>query len=353
MTKYQLRFMEGYHQETLYKAMSHAFKYHRYTQEEISAYNQVNLIELCIFISERSLIYKADRLCLAKFPHVIVYAEGFYDTKSCIYYTAIDGLRKFYGFDFPQACYIIQRYFESEAILYIGTYAKARYTKAYNSCLSVDFNLNYLLKDNMLDRGGNNSLKMVFAILHNRMGIDRDVIKMFISSKKLIVNQRFDLCFLEHESDVIIASINKLHNYEHMAIEVLSVKRNTTFTWNNDNCQYCHSVYVFEDVYQLMSYLTLINKGLVPSLEKNSIMLSLNGTSFSALRSYLYTHKDVKKVYACLSNTELSIDTLKDIPFDKDKIINMQTHLKDYTKVHGLVETWNDMLKSHNRNSKE
>ena len=106
------------------------------------------------------------------------------------------------------------------------------------------------------------------------------------------------------------------------------------------------NVYVFEDVYQLMSYLTLINKGLVSPLEKNSIMLSLNGTSFNALRSYLYAHKDVKTVYACLSNTKLSIETFKNIPFDKDKVINMQTHLKDYTEEHGLVETWNDMLKA-------
>ena len=37
MTKYQLRFMEAYHKETLGKAMAHAFKYHKYTQEEVSA----------------------------------------------------------------------------------------------------------------------------------------------------------------------------------------------------------------------------------------------------------------------------------------------------------------------------
>ena len=48
--------------------------------------------------------------------------------------------------------------------------------------------------------------------------------------------RRCDLKFYkQHEQDVIIASTNKLHNYEHMATEVLSVKRNTTFTWNNDN----------------------------------------------------------------------------------------------------------------------
>ena len=52
-----------------------------------------------------------------------------------------------------------------------------------------------------------------------------------------------------------------------------------------------------------------------------------------------------KAVYACLSNTKLSIETLKDIPFGADKVINMQTHLKDYTTEHGLVETWHDMLK--------
>ena len=130
-----------------------------------------------------------------------------------------------------------------------------------------------------------------------------------------------------------------------MAIEVSTVKRNTTFTWaEEERCNY-YNVYIFEDVYQIMSYLTLINKGLIPELEASSIMLSLNGMSFDALKSYLNAHKEVKAVYACLSNTKLSIETLKDIPFDVNKVINMQKHLKDYTAEHGLVETWHDMLK--------
>ena len=32
----------------------------------------------------------------------------------------------------------------------MSTYAKAKYIKAYISCLAVDFNLNYLLKDNIV-----------------------------------------------------------------------------------------------------------------------------------------------------------------------------------------------------------
>ena len=83
-----LSFIEAYHQETLGKAMAHTFPYHRYTQEEINAYNLVNIVGLCIFISEKSVLYNADRLILAKFPHVIVYPEGFYDTKSCKFYNA-------------------------------------------------------------------------------------------------------------------------------------------------------------------------------------------------------------------------------------------------------------------------
>jgi hypothetical protein len=94
-----------------------------------------------------------------------------------------------------------------------------------------------------------------------------------------------------------------------------------------------------------MSYLTLINYGLVPELEPNNIMLSLNGMSFDALKNYLNAHKEVKAVYACLSNTKLSIETLKDIPFDANKVINMQPYLKEYTAQHKLVETWSDMLK--------
>ena len=338
-------FIEAYHQETLGKAMAHTFPYHRYTQEEINAYNLVNIAGLCIFISEKSVLYKADRLVLAKFPHVIVYPEGFYDTKTCKYYNAINGLKAFYGFGFLQACYIIKRYYESDTILHMDDYIKANYPLAYDTCLAFDFNLNYLLKQNLLVRSGNNALAMVFSVLHNRMGIDREVIQKFLHSKKLIVNERFDLCYLEYENGNVITSIKKLQSQNHMAIEVSTVKRNTTFTWaEEERCNY-YNVYIFEDVYQIMSYLTLINKGLIPELEASSIMLSLNGMSFDALKSYLNAHKEVKAVYACLSNTKLSIETLKDIPFDVNKVINMQKHLKDYTTEHGLVETWHDMLK--------
>ena len=138
-----------------------------------------------------------------------------------------------------------------------------------------------------------------------------------------------------------------------MATELSTVKRNTTFTWVDEEASSYYNVYVFEDVYQIMSYLTLINKGLVPELQPNSIMLSLGGMSFDALKSYLNAHKEVKAVYACLSNTMLSIDTLKDIPFDAEKVINMQTYLKEYTSKHELVETWSDMLKLHTKNEKE
>ena len=74
-------------------------------------------------------------------------------------------------------------------------------------------------------------------------------------------------------------------------------------------------------------------------------MLSLNGMSFDALKAFLKEHSEVKAIYACLSNTKLSIDTIKDIPFDSKKVVNMQTYLKDYTAENGLVETWNVMLK--------
>ena len=210
-----------------------------------------------------------------------------------------------------------------------------------------------MLKDNLLVRSDNNSLAMVFSVLCNRMCIDRKTIQKFLHSKKLIVNGRFDLCFLEYENGNVITATKKLQNHNHLATELTTVKRNTTFTWVDEEASRYYNVYVFEDVYQIMSYLTLINKGLVPELEPNSIMLSLNGMSFDALKSYLNAHKEVKAVYACLSNTMLSIDTLKDIPFDADKVINMQPYLKEYTAKHELVETWSDMLKLHTKNEKE
>ena len=338
-------FIEAYHKETLAKAKAHTFPYHSYTKEEINAYNLVNLVELCIFISEQSVTCQGGRIVVRKFPYVIIYPEGFYNSKTCTFYNAINGLKEFFDFSFPEACYIIKRYFESEVILHMDAYVKANYPLAYDTCLAFDFNLNYMLKSNLLNRKDNNALAMVFSVLHNRMCIDRKTIQKFLHNKKLIVNGRFDLCFLEYENNNVITAIRKLQSHDHMATELTTVKRNTTFTWVEEETNNYYNVYIFEDVYQIMSYLTLINYGLIPELEPNSLMLSLNGMSFDALKSYLDTHKEVKTVYACLSNTRLSIETLKDIPFAADKVVNMQPHLKDYTEKHGLVETWNDMLK--------
>jgi hypothetical protein len=97
----------------------------------------------------------------------------------------------------------------------------------------------------------------------------------------------------------------------------------------------------------------LIEKGVVPPLVENNIMLSLNGMSFDALKAFLKDHQEVKTIYACLSNTMLSIATIKDIPFDADKVINMQPYLRDYTAENSLVETWKDMLKEEFKKSRK
>ena len=337
-------FMEAYHKETLGKAISRTYPFHRYTQEEISMYNLVNVCGVCIFISENSVIYRVNRLVLTKNTNVIVYPEGFYDVKTCKYYTAISGLKAFYGLDFLQACYIIKRYYESDNVFYMDDYIKAKYPLAYTSCLACDFNLNYMLKHNLLVKDDNNSRAMVFSVLHNRMCIDREVIVQFLHDKKLIVNDRFDLCFLEYEKNNVVTSTKKLQSHNHVATELTTVRRNTTFTWTDEKgCAY-ENVYVFEDVYQIMSYLTLIKKELVPKLEPNSIMLSLGGIGFGVLKSYLDAHKEVEKVYACLSNTRLSAEIVKDIPFNADNVVNMQGILKEYSNKNVSVETWNDIL---------
>ena len=190
---------------------------------------------------------------------------------------------------------------------------------------------------------------MVFSVLHNRMCIDRETIKKFLKSKKLIVNGSFDLLFLEYEDNEVIAITSKLQHQHHLATEILTTKRNTTFTWDDCSSPYYHNVYVFEDVYQIMSYLTLINKGLVPALEENSVMLSLNGVGFEALETFLDKHNEVKHIYTCLSNTSDSIDSINNIPFDKEKITNMQYILKEYTKANSYVANWGGLLQAETK----
>ena len=73
---------EKEYKEILKTAKAHTFPYHHYTREEINSLNVVNLVELCVYLFESKLTYTAGRLVLRYHPHVIVYAEGFYDTKT-------------------------------------------------------------------------------------------------------------------------------------------------------------------------------------------------------------------------------------------------------------------------------
>ena len=98
-----------------------------------------------------------------------------------------------------------------------------------------------------------------------------------------------------------------------------------------------------------MSYLTLINKGLVPELEKDSVMLSLNGIGFEALETFLDKYTEVKHIYACLSNTSSSIGSVNNIPFDKEKVTNMQYILKDYSTANNYVANWGGLLQAETK----
>ena len=192
-------------------------------------------------------------------------------------------------------------------------YVNEHYPLVCDSYLAADYNLNYVLKYNLLDRKDNNSLKMVYSVLHNRMHIERDVITKFLRSKKLIVYGGFDLCFLEDLDDNVIAVTKKLQNKDHMATEVMTVKRNTTFTWDNDSSLYYHNVYIFEDVYQIMSYLSLIELGLVPPLVYKSASFVVQAIIFKQTGKYIKHQKELLSVAAP----------------DEQAIVNTFLHLKN------------------------
>ena len=69
-------------------------------------------------------------------------------------------------------------------------------------------------------------------------------------------------------------------------------------------------------------------------------------SSLTASEDFNTTYALLTPEYRDLISYDEYVESVKDIPFDKDKVINMQPYLKDYTKAHGLVETWNDMLKT-------
>lgn len=227
----------------------------------------------------------------------------------------------------------------------IREYCELKYPNAKKSSLSSDHNLNSIKSENLFLKENNNSYKTGYAILHNRYGIDRNIVSNFIHIEYLIMDNQYNLCFLTYEKDNVVSVLKYLSDNNYIATETQAKHRNAGFRYaikEEEDYNMFRNVYVFENVVDLMSYLTLVKMGLVPEIEKASCLLSINGISNGVLYNFLSEHPGVLTIYACLQNDSAELKATQNI--SQRVMVNMQPILRDYSLRKSYVKTWNAML---------
>lgn len=316
-----------------------------YLPRDIEQFKAVDNIHALVWYDENALSYEEDRLVFKCHKHCIIYSEGVYDTETNKVYDFIEVLKTFFGLTFPQACYVAKTFLETVNHQSVRAYCELKYPNAKKSSLSSDHNLNTIKTENLFLKENNNSYKTGYAVLHNRFGIDRNIVSNFIHREYLIMDNQYNLCFLTYEKDNVISVLKYLSDNNYIATETQDKHRNAGFRYAiKEEADYnmFRNVYVFENVVDLMSYLTLVKMGLVPEIEKASCLLSINGISNGVLHNFLSEHPEVLTIYACLQNDSAGLKATKNI--SQRVMVNMQPILRDYSLKNSYVQTWNAML---------
>ncbi len=316
-----------------------------YSSRDIDKLNAVDLTHLLVWWDESSLVYEADHLKLANNKDCIVYSEGVYNTNNKRVYNVIETLKELYGFTFPKACYIAKTFMSSVPFYAIRDYCETKYPKAKKTKMSADYNYNALADENLLKQSDREPFKRVYSVLHNRFGIERNIISGLIHRDLLTLDKQNNICFMCRENNNVVSVIKYLSSEAYRKKEVLSVRRNAGFRYANQmeaDYNLFRNVYVFENVIDLLSYLTLVKMEFISPIEKASCLIVLNGLSDGVLYNFLLEHQEVQNIYACLQNDGAGIRATKAI--EQRVVIDMQPFLRDYSVRFGYVQSWNDIL---------
>ena len=317
-----------------------------YTPRDIEKFNSLNMVQLLVWYDEASLVYDGKMLTLKEHPHCIVFAEGIYDTVTYRKYQVVDALVNLLGFKFPQACFISKNFLEEVSFRAIRAYCEHKYPNALKASLNNNYNFNDLLTQNLFEHENTQSLRIAYAVLNKRFGIDRAVITEFIYRRYLLMDEPQNLCFVTYSQKNIIAVARRMHEKNYNAEVYQSTKRNIGFQYaslEDAESDVYRNVYVFENVIDLMSYLSLVRLGKVPPIEKTSCLLTLHGLTNGAIYNFIGEHPEVKRIYGCMGNDMTAINAAHSIR--QREYHDMQPILRDFSFDHVYVRNWNEMLK--------
>ena len=330
--------------------MNNKFEHPYIKQRMLDVVNRSNLIHLLTWWDESKLIVNNHTLCLKDYPHVQVFQEASYNTKTHQVLNATETLKAYFNLNFPQAYYVAQYFYKKVFKIQISNYCKEKYTLADELSTTANENLNSILDDNLLFQNDHiTAMSRCYAFLCKSKHIDRSVLLDMVNRQVLIMDSDMMLNFLTYDQDGNVISNIKMSTLTKKPIkEKFSIERNTGFLYTSKyqfEKQNYKTVFVFETIIELLSFITLQKQFDFASADKGRVYLSLEGLRFDTLNALLEKYQSVTKVIFCLGNDTAAIDSVKKyVPRRELSVCDYQPMLRDYSLKHHFVATWNDLV---------
>jgi len=161
--------------------------------------------------------------------------------------------------------------------------------------------LNYIVDDNILgvEAGGYTTL---FSILKESFYISKEVIWEMVNRKFVIVDSKYNICFLSYDEEGNVTSVYKMCRYNHgetnFCFNHYVTQQDVSFIYCSEEAQQYNSfnsVTVFDHPIELLSYLTLEIRcnPLVTSLFDGGCYMAMFNSNTVSVKEWLNKHDEV------------------------------------------------------------
>ena len=310
----------------------------QFSKEQLSNMRSIDLVDFMTWYDESKIIKLRGSVRLADNRSVVLHerwAKDFAETSD--YCSGIDFCIKYLGLSTYGAMYVMNEFLESG---YIHREPTPRTLTSIKTIESRIANGQYIPASN---------IKPIYAYLCNTRQIPADTVKKFIDSDYLYAEKLrtgYNLLFPIYNNEDKIIGFEKsgiLSNTEHRYKGCVISEAYTGFTYQYkyiDNTP--DVVIVFESGIDLMSFVALVDEGLILLPEDRSIMLlSLRGLQGKVLSTY--TNKD-SNIILCVDNDTAGSSFYTEEHYHYNNMVYAGSVLARYN-----VKDWNDLLKIKNQ----
>lgn len=350
--------------QSVRKRISKGVKPFDITENDIAYCNRCDMLQLAVWFSEESLLKQDNYLILKNKPDCYVIRTGVYSLDGLLD-PPFAALQKHFNLNMWQSYIVCSEFMKKVDKSAIRKYCSQVYGQVDMPYVPKDL-LNYVVDESILYRE-EVGLKTIYGILADAFHIDREVINQFVMKHLITVDEKFNICFNDFDTEGNVVSSLKLSRYKH-SNEVFSYNLYTTtpdpsFSYSKypSTSNTTKSLTVFDNPVELLSYLSLEQKynTIVPELSSDGYFLAMYNSNLYPVQRFLR----LNKVDSLNMGIKLTVHNARYVTkyfnyygkvFNTNCVVDLQQCLRNYM-MHCIknhpemtnyrIDGWNSLLK--------